>query len=278
MSTPATFDSPTLNTPYALTPEQVQQFQDDGFIKLKDVFDAETLAYYAQEITRLTLDLNPNKGTPLEERSTYNQAFIQIGNQWERSEIAREFSFSNRLAQLATELLGVSGVRMYHDQSLFKEPSGGFTPWHVDQYYWPMSTAMTVTAWIPLQAVPLEMGPLSFGKGSHRKHIAREVEISEESDQMIRDEVKRQKIVDVYEPYDLGEVSFHYGWTLHRAGGNTTEKSRNVHCVIYMDENMVLGEPKSDHEKHDWKDWSPSTQVGEVMADALNPVLYSTKS
>ena len=39
--------------------------------------------------------------------------------------------------------MGVAGVRMYHDQALYKEPGGGITPWHVDQVYWPVSNNNT---------------------------------------------------------------------------------------------------------------------------------------
>lgn len=277
MSTAPSLDSPTLDKPYELTADQIQQYREDGFIKLKDVFDPQTLDHFGEAVTRETLDRNPNKDKPLEERDTYGRAFIQVGNLWTVDETVRRFSFSKRLARIATELLGVSGVRMYHDQALYKEPAGGFTPWHVDQQYWPMSSAMSVTAWIPLQAVPMDMGPLCFGKGSHLKHIGRDLAISDESERRIAAEIKQHKIVEVFEPYDLGEVSFHYGWTLHRAGGNTTDQPRKVHTVIYMDENMTLAEPRNKSQQQDWTSWSPSTQIGEVMDDALNPVLYSTK-
>lgn len=268
-------DSPTLDAAYELSDQQIQRFREEGFIKLKDVFDADTLAHYGERITRLTLELNPNKDKPLEQRSTYDKAFIQVGNLWTRSDTVREFSFSRRLARIATELLGVSGVRMWHDQALYKEPAGGFTPWHVDQQYWPMSSAMTVTAWVPLQAVPIDMGPLCFGKGSHLKHVGREIEISDESERLIAAEIRKHKIVESFEPYGLGEVSFHYGWTLHRAGGNTTDSPRKVHTVIYMDQDMKLAQPKNQNQQNDWEAWSPSSKVGQVMADALNPVLYS---
>jgi len=277
MSDSAVTDSPTLDAPYALTDAQIQQYREQGFIKLKDVFDADTLARYGEEITRLTFELNPNKDIPLEQRSTYDQAFIQVGNLWTQSDVVKRFSFSQRLSQIATQLLGVSGVRLYHDQALYKEPAGGFTPWHVDQQYWPVSTGQTVTAWVPLQAVPLDMGPLCFGKGSHLKHIARDIAISEESEALIAAEIKKHKIIEVFEPYDLGEVSFHYGWTLHRAGGNTTSSPRKVHTVIYIDEDMKLAEPRNQNQRNDWDRWSPSSKVGEVMADPLNPVIYSTK-
>ena len=263
-----------LDAPYPLTPEQVTRFREEGFIKLKDVWDAEVLDYYGGEITRLTLEQNPHRDVPLEKRDTYGKAFIQVGNLWTKSDTARAFSFAKRMARLAAELMGVDGVRMWHDQALYKEAGGGFTPWHVDQYYWPMGSGKSVTAWVPLQAVPMDMGPLSFARGSHVKYIARDIAISDESERLIREQVKLHKLIEVMEPFDLGEVSFHYGWTLHRAGPNTTGQPRKVHTVIYMDKDMRLIEPRNPNHESDWKSWTPSTKVGEVMADPKNPVLW----
>ena len=270
-----TVNHPDLSTPYPLKPEQVQRFRADGFIKLKNVFTADELAYYGEELTRIVMELNPRRGIPMAERTTYAKAFIQVGNIWTKSDIVKRFSFSKRLARIATELMGTQGVRMWHDQALYKEPSGGFTPWHVDQQYWPMATDMCVTAWVPLQRTPMEMGPLSFARGSHLKEIARDMAISDDSEKQIQAVVEQAQLEQVYEPFDLGEVSFHYGWTLHRAGPNTTDKPRAVHTVIYMDRDMTLAEPANDNQRKDWEVWTPSTKVGEVMDDALNPVLYS---
>lgn len=264
-----------LDEPYALTPKQIEQFRNDGFIKLKDVLDGETIAYYADRITQLAMAHNPNGDKPLEERNTYGKAFIQVGNLWEKDEIAQQFSFASRFAKIATDLLGTRGVRIWHDQALYKEPAGGFTPWHADQQYWPMSSGKTVTIWIPLQETPIEMGPLCFAKGSHLKNIGRDIEISDESEQIIREEVKKHRLIESYEPYALGEVSFHLGWTLHRAGPNTTDQPRKVHTVIYMDQDMTLAEPKNQNQRNDWESWTPSTKVGEVMNDPKNPVLFS---
>ncbi|MFN0137162.1 MAG: phytanoyl-CoA dioxygenase family protein [Phycisphaerae bacterium] len=267
--------SEALAKPYSLSDAQIDAFKRDGFIKLRGVFDAETLGHYGDDITKLTLVHDKYKDVPLEQRSTYAKAFIQVTNLWRMSERAREFSFAPRVARIAAELLEVSGVRMWHDQALYKEAGGGFTPWHVDQQYWPMSSDRCVTAWIPLQAVAMNMGPLSFGIGSHNVDIARTMEISDESERYIQDAVARLQIAECFEPYELGEVSFHLGWTLHRAGPNTSQWPRRVHTVIYMDENMRLATEMTANQRVDWEAFSPSTKPGEVMRDELNPVLWS---
>jgi ectoine hydroxylase-related dioxygenase (phytanoyl-CoA dioxygenase family) len=263
-----------LDTPYPLDDATIRRFREDGFIRLPGVLSPHVIEEYGPELDRLVNEANRLKNIPLEERSLYDQAFIQVHNLWTRSEPARELAFSKRLARIAAELLGARGVRMWHDQALYKEPSGGFTPWHVDQQYWPMASGLSVTAWIPLQAVPLEMGPLCFGRGSHRKHIGRDLEISAESERQIREAVEREKIVEVQKPFALGDVSYHLGWTLHRAGPNQTDRPRRVFTIIYMDAGMRLAQPKNANQQLDWDTWTPSTKVGEIMDDPLNPVLY----
>ncbi|MEX2307424.1 MAG: phytanoyl-CoA dioxygenase family protein [Pirellulales bacterium] len=264
-----------LDMPYALDESVIRRFRDDGFIRLPNVLSPAVLGEYAPEISRLVDESNRLKDIPLAERSLYDQAFIQVCNLWTRSERVRELAFGKRLARIAAELMGTRGVRMWHDQALYKEPSGGFTPWHVDQQYWPMANPHSITAWIPLQAVPIEMGPLCFGRGSHRKRIGHDLEISAESEQHIREAVRQEKIDDVQEPFALGDVSYHLGWTLHRAGPNTTERPRRVFTIIYMDADMRLAEPKNKNQQNDWEVWTPSTQIGEIMDDPLNPELYS---
>ncbi len=174
-----------INQPYSLDNASISRFREDGFIRLPKVFCEETLSHYTPTLNRLVDEKNPQANKPLKERSLYDQAFIQAGNLWDLDEQAKEFVFNKRLARIATELLGTEGVRIWHDQALYKEPSGGFTPWHVDQQYWPMDSSLSVTAWIPMQPVPLEMGPLCFGRGSHRKKVGHDLEISAGSEKVI---------------------------------------------------------------------------------------------
>ena len=104
-----------LDRPYPLNDRQIDGYRRNGFIKLKDVFNADELAHYGGEITRLTITLN-TQTKPLEERTTYDRAFLQVMNLWEESDAVREFVFGKRLASLAAALMEVEGVRLYHDQ------------------------------------------------------------------------------------------------------------------------------------------------------------------
>lgn len=274
MSTTTALD---IHSHYELTDAQIESFRRDGYIKLKNVLSAETIEYYRSEITSKVKELNRDD-TPLEKRSTYGKAFLQISNLWQHSELLKEFVFGQRLARIATELLGTRGVRIYHDQALYKEPGGGFTPWHVDQFYWPLSNNNTVTAWIPLLALPLTMGPLEFSIGSREIKIGRDLQISDESERKIDEHLKLSKLPIDRGPFDLGEISFHYGYTFHRAGPNTTEKPREVMTIIYMDQDMQLIEPKNKAQQNDWNSWMPGVKIGETVDSPLNPVLYSRSS
>ena len=263
-----------LNTPFHVTDAQIRFFQQNGFIKIKNVLPAETVLYMNETISAEVKRLN-TQHLPIEQRDTYGKAFLQIMNLWTKSDRVKEIVFSKRLAKMASDLLGVNGVRMYHDQALFKEPSGGHTPWHADQYYWPLNTDKCVTVWIPLQKTGLELGPLEFSAGSQRLTEGRNLKISDESEKELQKKLTLRDFEQVVEPFDVGEVSFHMGWIFHRAGPNKTNTMRKVMTVIYMDKDMRLQEPVNENQLQDWNTWCRGAVVGEVIDSALNPVLYS---
>lgn len=210
----------------------------------------------------------------MEERDTYGKAFLQIMNIWTRSASVKEIVFSKRLAKIATDLMEVDGVRMYHDQALFKEPGGGHTPWHADQYYWPLSNDNTVTAWIPLQETGLELGPLEFSAKSQQLQEGRTLKISDDSEAVIQKKLTLHDFKKIVEPFDMGEVSFHGGWVFHRAGANDTNIMRRVMTIIYMDKDMRLKEPANENQQADWDTWCPGAKIGEVINTPINPILY----
>ncbi|GHJ41341.1 phytanoyl-CoA dioxygenase family protein [Streptomyces sp. TS71-3] len=266
-----------LQRPHALSGASRRHFDEHGFVTLPGLLAPATVEAYEPEITAKVIELN-TQHLPLAERDTYGKAFLQVTNLWRHSERVREFVFSPRLAGTAADLLGVDAVRLYHDQALYKEPGGGITPWHADQYYWPLSTDRAVTAWVPLQDTPAEMGPLAFAAGSHRFAFGRDLPIGDDSERAVQRALADADLPLVETPYGLGDVSFHLGWTFHRASANRAASPRRVMTVIYVDARITVAEPANDPQRNDLRTWMPGTAVGEIPTSPLNPVLHPGRS
>jgi ectoine hydroxylase-related dioxygenase (phytanoyl-CoA dioxygenase family) len=262
-----------LTEPYPLTAEQIEFYRQHKYIKLKQVLNAETVAYFNEVIGKKVSEMN-QVTTGLSERDTYGKAFLQLFNLWREDEHIKELVFSKRIGRIAAELMQTQGVRIYHDQALFKEAGGGITPWHADQYYWPLETDKTITAWIPLQETPLSMGPLEFSAGSHEISEGRELAIGDESEKLMQQRLRVDSYPHIKEAFDLGEISFHSGWLFHRAGANTTDQMRKVMTIIFMDKNMRLKQPENKNQQADWEVWCPGAKGGEEIDTPMNPVTY----
>lgn len=263
-----------LSTHFNLTADQIQFYQHNRYIKLKEILSAETIHFFNTAVTKRVEIMN-SETRNLHERDTYGKAFLQTFNLWVEDPTIKELVFSKRLAKMASDLMQTIGVKLYHDQALFKESGGGITPWHADQYYWPLDSDKTITVWIPLQKTPLEMGPLEFSAGSHQIVTGRDLEIGDNSEFTIQQHLKVTSFPHIIEPFDVGEVSFHSGWIFHRAGANNTDSVRKVMTIIYMDQSMILKEPENENQQNDLNKWCPGAIPHKIIETPLNPILYS---
>eukprot|EP00656_Telonema_subtile_P005565 TRINITY_DN12522_c0_g1_i2.p1 TRINITY_DN12522_c0_g1~~TRINITY_DN12522_c0_g1_i2.p1 ORF type:complete len:840 (-),score=228.65 TRINITY_DN12522_c0_g1_i2:45-2564(-) len=72
-----------------------------------------------------------------------------------------------QLAAVASQLLGVSEVKVVESTLLFKQTGDHHTKWHQDHPTLPLDTDFLVTAWVALVPVSQQSGPLEFATGSH---------------------------------------------------------------------------------------------------------------
>lgn len=261
---------------HRLTQEQRQYYCDNGFIKLQQVFGEEEIIAFEKHVSAAVAKLHcaSAQKPPNSESDAYAAAFTQVMNIWRHSDAVKSLVFNTMLARLAAELMSVHGVRLYHDQALYKEPQGGFTPWHCDQYYWPLESDNTVTVWVPLQNTDLEMGPLAFSAGSHHIDLGRNLPIGEDSERVIAAKLDEHQLPFIEEPFAIGDVSFHAGWTFHRAGPNRTMRPRRAMTMIYMEDGIRLKAPENPNQQADREAWCKGTTVGMPVATPLNPLLY----
>lgn len=267
---------PPLDDPTELDPATAAGFERDGHAVVRGLASAEEAAAYRPVIEQAALDKAWDK-RPLEERDTYGKAFLQSFNLWRVDPAIARFVLAPRFARVAAELLGVDGVRLYHDQALCKEPGGGRTPWHQDQFYWPLDTDRTITMWMPLVDVPAEVGSMTFVTGSHHMGDLRGKRISDASDAEFSRLIEERGLpTDTHGAMSAGDATFHNGWTIHSAGPNPSGMLRTVMTVIYMAEGTrVVPETSGDEQEFDRKIWLGGAAAGSLIDGDLNPLIWS---
>jgi ectoine hydroxylase-related dioxygenase (phytanoyl-CoA dioxygenase family) len=264
---------PTLNNFIEIPDVQAEAFRANGHTLVKGVLSPAEISVYRPAINEAAYKYNTEK-RKMEERDTYGKAFLQIMNLWEVDEQVKKFTLAKRFAKIAASLLGVENVRLYHDQALYKEAGGGLTPWHQDQYYWPLSTSNTVTMWMPLMDINEEMGMLTFASGSHRGGFVENLAISDASEALLEKHIKDKGYpITRAKSMQAGDATWHYGWTLHNASGNQSAVTREVMTVIFFADGATVTEPKNPHQEADRQRWLCGTAPGTAAAAALNPLL-----
>lgn len=261
-------------TEYQISDEQKNEFRQNGHILLRGVADSEEIKRFQPAIGKASYEYNTETRS-LEERDTYGKAFLQIMNLWRRDEEVKKFVFARKFAQIAADLLGVEKVRLYHDQALFKEPHGGYTPWHQDQYYWALDTEKTVTMWMPLICIDDAMGMLTFASASHKKGAIGSLEISDESEETYDRYIAENGFpIAKADSMTAGDATFHLGWTIHSAGANhSPDKTREVMTIIYFADGARITPPQNKNQIADIEAWMGGKMPGDVADSDLNPVL-----
>lgn len=253
--------------------QQIDEFKKNGHTVTEGLLSPGEIAVYHSAIKNSALKYNTEK-RKIEDRDTYGKAFLQIMNLWRYDQDVKKLVMSRRLAKVAADLLGVDNVRIYHDQALFKEPGGGPTPWHQDQYYWPIDTNKTITMWMPLIDINTEMGMLTFASGSQKKGSIFDYEISDESENEFAQYVLNNNF-KISRPQTLkaGDATWHSGFTIHNASGNKSKIMREVFTVIYIAGNAKVTQPKNRWQENDLKTWLMSKEPGSLADSELNPLV-----
>jgi ectoine hydroxylase-related dioxygenase (phytanoyl-CoA dioxygenase family) len=246
------------------------QFSEQGFVRVPQLLDPDELARFAPVVdegmqARLTGDTRA-----LEEKTTYEQSFQQCLNLWEDVPAIRPLTFHPHLGAAAAALLDVSTVRIWHDQALYKEPGGRGTDPHQDQPYWPIVEPKTVTAWIPLLDVDLEMGAMGYVPGSHRFGVRKYANIFRGRGLDLEEGPEARGVPPVFVPAEVGDVVFHHGLTIHTAGANDTGEVRRVYTVIFFADGCTRAAAPEEHPSVD----RGGIAAGAPIASTVTPIAY----
>ena len=262
-----------LSTPYNVTKNHSKDFLRDGFIKLPNVLSTGAILRLREELMLL---LNKNFNINLKENKS--NRFLSLEMMWLENSFIRNYVLSSRIAKICADLLGVKSVRLYHDNLLAKEPGCGRTPWHCDDHHFPLDTSDVVTAWIPAQPIPIEMGPLEFAKPLSVLEFVKNIDFNKfdtSYDKQVTEAFRSNQVFIENRPFDIGEVSFHHNFSFHSAAGNKTTQTRVVLAnTFFGDGARVVSEPTMV--SGDWQKFMPGVGPGEIVASELNPVCWPT--
>ena len=263
-----------LNEPYDLTNDQIKFFKKNGFIKLKKVFSPGTVLKLRAKLISLLkyhFQVDPDKEA--------NDRFLSLEMIWLNNSLLRAYVLSPRLGQISANLLEVPAVRLYHDNVLAKQSGCGRTPWHFDDHHFPLDTNDVVTAWVPAQPTPIEMGPLSFAYPLDVHKLVNSVSFEKTGtgyDREITNIFSKNKVSIDETPFELGEVSFHHNLSFHTASHNRTNLSRVVLAnTYYRDGARVVNSPTMV--SGDWQKFMPNVNPGDIAASPLNPICWPVK-
>jgi len=234
-----------MSTRKTLTPEQIEDFQRDGFLVVEEFFRDNEREAFGNAVDAGVARRTVSDNRPMAEKSLYEQSFIQCINLWEDDLAIRAFTFNPDLGKMAADLLGAESVRIWHDQALYKEAGGRETDAHQDRPFWPIKPATQVTAWIPFDGSRRGSGAMAYLPGSHRVGLERFVDIShilQEPYDIVHDPAVSD-IQPVWVEAEPGSVVFHHSLTIHQADANLSQETRRVYCIIYFSDGCVRRTP-----------------------------------
>ncbi len=146
-----------------ITDADVRQFQEDGVICLRGMFDQEWITRMSAAVDRIMDDANP-LARPREVTRVLGG---KTGRYHINSYVFRWMHSPN--AEIAARLMGADEVRVFYDQVFVKEPrTQEMTDWHHDLPFWPLRGEQILSVWVALTDVGPENSALEYIAGSHK--------------------------------------------------------------------------------------------------------------
>jgi hypothetical protein len=266
---------------YALTKEQVEQFNEEGFLTGVCLLDDRQVERLRNELAEIADPKHPAHDLFYEFHSNESTdpstiLFHALGA-WRISKGLHDVLWNPRFLAAASQLLGNKPVRFWHDQVFWKPPKqGGVVAWHQDYSYWTRTKPVAhLTCWCGLDDATEENGCLQYIPGSHKWGLLPKPVIAGEMEgikDFLTAEQKKQFEHPSFAPVKAGEAIFHHSLTLHGSGANKSSMPRRAFVVnviadgVISDTNDVL------------LDGVPVIPKGEKIQGQFFPLLYQPAS
>jgi ectoine hydroxylase-related dioxygenase (phytanoyl-CoA dioxygenase family) len=209
-----------------------------------------------------------NQGDP---DSYYAQVFTQCLKLADTHPGMHEIMHDPRLGEMAAKLAGVQGIRIWHDQALYKPPFGNPTAWHLDVPYWSFSSRDALSIWVALDDATLGNGCMWYVPGSHKTARFENVGIGERQADLFKVYPEWRAVETAAVPCPAGSVVFHNGLTAHGAGANMTNRPRRAMTCAYMPDGATFNGQRNVLPE----EYFQTLKIGDMLDDpVINPLIW----
>jgi len=206
-----------LDTPATckLTPGQVKQFHDEGYLAPLTACSEEQMEAYRAHIGK---NLMTSEGIG---------GHHNLHNRHLDDRVLWELSTLPGIVGPMQSVLG-EDLLMWRTNFFNKEPGGKEIPWHQDRNYWPLEPEIVVSAWLAIDRADTENSCVQVVPGTHKKLI-QHVKIKEGDAKSFAEEADPDAI-DISNKRDIilepGQFLLFNERTLHHSEANRSNRRR----------------------------------------------------
>lgn len=218
----------------ALTPAQIEQFAQDGYLILRgmvapavcDTMRALSEQHLRAAIAPLEYEAQLGyAGAPASLDAPGGRTVRRLRNAWQRAPCFQAWGRDPALVGAVRQLLGEAPclTLAHHNCVMTKHPDfGTATGWHRDIRYWSFARSELISAWLALGPENTANGGLKFIAGSHRMQIERSQ--LDELDFLRPDLPQNQALFahPVTPELQAGDVVLFHSGLFHAAGRNNS--------------------------------------------------------
>ena len=219
-----------VDEPRILTGEQVQQYNDKGYVFPIDIFsptEIESIRSYFDNLLPKALQAGWNS--------------YELTNWHKHCQGVWDIVTDSRIIDIMEDMLGDT-VILRHSHFFAKLPGDGMrVSWHQDASYWPITPSKVVSAWLAIDDSDLGNGAMQVIPGSH---LNAQVEFRDSAED--ERNVLNQTVEDPEQHGDppvalelkAGQISLHSDWVLHGSDPNESDRRRCGLAMRYLSKDV----------------------------------------
>jgi len=255
-----------------LTTEQIEQFARDGYLLIRDLFDAEEMDLLLNVATG-DQQLEQQAQTRLDLSSGRTKLWI-TGSLGE--DIYSAFVRCPRIVDPVEQVLG-GEVYHYHHKMMLKEPFvGGAWEWHQDYGYWYSNDCLfpyMASCLVAIDRATPENGCLQVLRGSHHMGRIEHAKAGEQTGADIERVNEALKYLELVQcEMEPGSALFFHCNLLHRSDANTSPNPRwSLICSYNAARNPCR--EKLNHPSYQHLEKWPDSRIKEIGRRQLETIV-----